>query len=81
MIKILADTHIPYLKGALEPFCEMRYMPGDRITASDLKDIDGLVIRTRTRADRKLLESTPVQLVTSATIGYDHIDTDLIITR
>ncbi len=76
MITLVADTHIPYLKGVLEPYCEIRYLPGNKIRKKDLENADGLIIRTRTQANRSLLEGTPVQFIASATIGFDHIDTD-----
>jgi len=75
MIKIIADDKIPFLKGALDEKAEVIYLPGARITPEDLKDADGLVIRTRTRCDRSLLEGSRVSFIASATIGYDHIDT------
>ncbi|MFA4864735.1 MAG: 4-phosphoerythronate dehydrogenase, partial [Bacteroidales bacterium] len=37
---------------------------------------DGLVIRTRTFCNASLLEGTPVRFIATATIGFDHIDTD-----
>jgi erythronate-4-phosphate dehydrogenase len=75
MITIVADENIPFLKGVLEPFCRMEYLPGDGIQNEDLAKADGLIIRTRTRCDPKLLEGTPVRFIATATIGYDHIDT------
>ena len=41
-----------------------------------LMDADALITRTRTRCNRELLEGTSVQFIASATIGYDHIDTE-----
>ena len=38
-------------------------------------DADALVIRTRTRCNATLLEGTKVRFIATATIGYDHIDT------
>lgn len=75
MIRIVADDKIPFLKGALEGVAEVTYLPGNRITRSDLKDADCLITRTRTRCDRALLEHTNIRLIASATIGFDHIDT------
>jgi erythronate-4-phosphate dehydrogenase len=37
---------------------------------------DGLIIRTRTNCNAALLDGTPVKFIATATIGYDHIDTD-----
>lgn len=75
MIKIIADDKIPFLKGALDEKAEVIYMPGSRISRGDLQDADGLIIRTRTRCERSLLEGSRVSFIASATIGYDHIDT------
>ena len=35
-----------------------------------------LITRTRTRCDRALLEGSRIRLIATATIGFDHIDTD-----
>jgi len=75
MKRIVADDKIPFLQGALEGVAEVKYLPGHRISRKDLMEADGLITRTRTRCDRQLLEGTPVSIVASATIGYDHIDT------
>lgn len=74
-LKIIADDRIPYLKGVLEPFAEIRYLPGHAITSGELKDASALLTRTRTRCDRNLLNNTGVRFIGTATIGYDHIDT------
>jgi erythronate-4-phosphate dehydrogenase len=76
MIRIVADDKIPFLKGALEEVAEMVYLPGSQITNGDLADADALITRTRTRCNRELLERTGIAIIASATIGYDHIDTE-----
>lgn len=76
MITIIADDHIPFLKGVLEPYARMVYLPGNRITKTDLLRANGLIIRTRTKCDESMLEGTPVKFVATATIGFDHIDTE-----
>ncbi|MBN1791315.1 MAG: 4-phosphoerythronate dehydrogenase PdxB [Bacteroidales bacterium] len=73
---IIADDKIPYLRGVLEPFAEVVYVPGDRITNNILKNADALLTRTRTRCNETLLKGTSVQFIGTATIGCDHIDTD-----
>jgi erythronate-4-phosphate dehydrogenase len=75
MIRIVADEHIPFLKGSLEPYAEVIYLPGHHITRSVLSDADGLITRTRTRCDAGLLQGTPVRFIASATSGFEHIDT------
>ncbi len=74
-MKIVADDKIPFLRGVLEPYAEVIYLPGARISRGDVADADALITRTRTRVNRDLLEGTKVKFVATATIGYDHIDT------
>lgn len=75
MLRIVADDKIPFLKGALEPFAEMIYMPGNKISREILMHSDALLIRTRTKCDESLLKDTGIRFIGTATIGYDHIDT------
>ncbi len=75
-IKIIADQDIPFLKGVFEPYAEIEYYPGNKITSSVVKNADALVIRTRTKCNRDLLNGSEVKFISSATIGFDHIDTD-----
>ena len=74
-MKIIADSAIPFLRGVLEPFAGVEYLPGTAISATDVRNADALVIRTRTRCDEKLLADSRVKLIATATIGFDHIDT------
>jgi erythronate-4-phosphate dehydrogenase len=74
-MKIIADDKIPYLKGLLEPYCEIEYHPGAAIDKNILKDADGLITRTRTKCNKELLDNTKIKFIATATIGYDHIDT------
>lgn len=75
-MKIVVDDKIPYIR---ETICQLAdetvFLSGAAITADDVRDADVLVVRTRTRCNRQLLEGSKVQLVVTATIGYDHIDT------
>jgi erythronate-4-phosphate dehydrogenase len=74
-MKIVADDKIPFLKGALEPFAEVTYLPGKHISREALKGADALIIRTRTKCTADLLKGTNVKFIGTATIGFDHIDT------
>ena len=74
-MKIVADDKIPFLKGVLEPFGEILYLPGNSISNDLIRNADALLIRTRTKCNEKLLHDTKVKFIATATIGYDHIDT------
>lgn len=73
-MKIVADSAIPYLEGVLEPYAEVCRLPGSAIRQEHVLDADALLVRTRTRCDGKLLGSSRVRFVGTATIGTDHID-------
>ncbi len=75
-MKVIIDDKIPYIKGALEPFAEVIYLPGSKTTPKVVKDADALITRTRTICNKNLLENSSVKFIASATIGYDHIDTE-----
>ncbi|WP_372949498.1 4-phosphoerythronate dehydrogenase PdxB [Mariniphaga sp.] len=75
-MKIVIDDKIPYIRGAFEPFAEVVYLPGNKTTPDVVKDADAIVTRTRTKCNRELLEGSKVKFITTATIGYDHIDTE-----
>ena len=74
-LKIIADHKIPFLRGVLEPYAEVIYLPGRSITNELIRDADALIIRTRTICNETLLKDTGVKFIATATIGYDHIDT------
>ena len=76
-MKIIVDNKIPYIHEAVEQIAdEVVYLPGSGFTAGDVRDADALVIRTRTRCNRELLEGSKVKFIATATIGFDHIDVD-----
>ena len=75
MFKIIADKDIPFLNGVLEPYANVTYLPGRQITRDTLKDADAILIRTRTKCYESNLKGTSVRFIGTATIGFDHIDT------
>lgn len=75
-MKIVIDDRIPYIKGVLEPFGEVLYLPGTIITHETVNDADAIITRTRTFCDAKLLRGSSVKFIATATIGHDHIDAD-----
>jgi erythronate-4-phosphate dehydrogenase len=74
MLKVIADDKIPFLKGVLEPYSDITYLPGRLISKEHLKDCDALIIRTITKCTNELLDGTNVSFIGTATIGFDHID-------
>ncbi|MBR5923836.1 MAG: 4-phosphoerythronate dehydrogenase PdxB [Bacteroidales bacterium] len=74
-MKIVCDNKIPFLRGALEPYAEVVYLPGKETTAEVVRDADALITRTRTACNASLLEGSKVRVIATATIGFDHIDT------
>lgn len=76
-MKAVVDDKIPYISGAIESIAdEVVYLPGRSFTADAVRDADVLVVRTRTRCNRSLLEGSKVRFIATATIGFDHIDTE-----
>lgn len=75
-MKIIIDDKIPYIRGAFEDVAEVIYLPGLKTTAEIAKNADAIVTRTRTICNEKLLAGSSVKFIATATIGYDHIDTD-----
>ena len=74
-MKIVCDNKIPFLRGALEPYADVVYLPGKETTAEVVKDADALITRTRTICNEGLLAGSSVKVIATATIGFDHIDT------
>jgi len=75
-MKIIIDDKIPYIRGAFERVAEVIYLPGPKTTSEVVKDADVIVTRTRTGCNEKLLKGSSVKFIATATIGYDHIDTE-----
>ena len=76
-MKVIIDHKIPYIKEAIEKIAdEVVYLPGHAFTKEEVKDADALIVRTRTRCNQELLEGSQVKFIATATIGYDHIDTE-----
>ncbi|MBO5980615.1 MAG: 4-phosphoerythronate dehydrogenase [Bacteroidales bacterium] len=73
-MKIVADKTIPLLEGVVVPYAEVVYIDGSQILREDVLDADALIIRTRTKCNSDLLDGTKVQMISTATIGTDHID-------
>ena len=65
-MKIVCDNKIPFLKGVLEPYADVVYLPGKETTPEVVKDADALITLTRTICNEALLSG-------SLEIGRAHV--------
>ncbi len=72
--KVIIDAAVPYIRGVLEPWFDVEYLPAAQIDAAAVRNASALIIRTRTKCDAALLEGSNVKFIATATIGMDHID-------
>lgn len=73
-MKIVADSHIPFIKEYFGGYGELVLKPGRAISHRDVKEADILLVRSITSVDEKLLANTRVRFVGSVTAGADHLD-------
>lgn len=73
-MKIVIDDSIPFINGLFEPYADVLYKTGDGICRNDIKDADAMIIRTRTKCNKALLEGTSVKILSTVAIGTDNID-------
>jgi erythronate-4-phosphate dehydrogenase len=73
-MRIVVDDKIPFIRGVLDSFADVAYIPGAEIAPEDVAEADALIVRTRTRCAEELLDGSKVRFIATATIGYDHID-------
>ncbi|MDE6161174.1 MAG: erythronate-4-phosphate dehydrogenase, partial [Muribaculaceae bacterium] len=73
-MNILVESKVPFLDGLLEPYAHVLYAHPDSITPTLVKDVDAMIVRTRTRCDATLLDGSRCRFIGTATIGTDHID-------
>ena len=71
---LLIDDKIPFMRGQAERLGRAVYLPGAEIAPADVRKADALIVRTRTKIDKRLLDGSRVRFVATATIGTDHID-------
>lgn len=77
-MKIIADENIAFVKECFSSIGDVQTIDGRAISASAVKDVDILLVRSITRVDEKLLADSRVKFVATATIGFEHIDTDFL---
>lgn len=60
-----------------QPFLKVRKSHTPELAQVDLSDIHSLIIRSRTKIDREILSrAKKLQVIVTATSGFDHIDLD-----
>jgi erythronate-4-phosphate dehydrogenase len=78
-VKVIVDDKIPFIRGVIETVAdEVVYCKGTDFTPALVHDADALVVRTRTRCNEALLKDSKVSFIATATIGFDHIDTNYL---
>ena len=78
MINIAADSQIPEIKNRLAECIDadysFEYFDPNTVSASDLKKIDALLVRSTLLVNQRLCEGTRISYVASATSGINHLD-------
>jgi len=77
-MKIVADENIPGLDDTFGEHGSIIRINGRKITHKDLVEADVLLVRSVTQVNQHLLQSSSVKFVGSATIGFDHLETDFL---
>ena len=70
------DSSLPYLEGLVEQVADVCRLPNRDFTPETIRGARALLIRSVVHAGRELLEGSGVEIVATATAGFDHIDAD-----
>ena len=81
LVKIVADTNIPYVREAFAELGDITRVAGRQLTAVHVRDADVLLVRSVTPVNAALLDGSSVKFVATATIGFDHVDTAYLAAR
>ena len=73
-MKLVIDDTVWGFEEIFSDFGEIITLPGRQIDRQSLLDCDILIIRSRTKVNKELLQGTKVQFVGSTVAGLDHID-------
>lgn len=77
-MKIIADENIPFVKECFSSIGDVQALSGRQITPKVVADVDILLVRSITPVNEKLLAESSVKFVATATIGFEHVDTDYL---
>ena len=79
VMKILADQNMPLVEQYFADFGEVERFDGRKLTPEQLINVDVLLTRSVTNVNHELLaQANKLSFVGTATIGIDHIDTQLL---
>ena len=73
-MKIVCAASVLHGRDAFSPLGDVTLLPDRDIRREDLAGARALIVRSKTRVNRDLLEGTPVEFVATATAGADHFD-------
>jgi len=73
-MKLMIDDAVWGFEEIFSDFGEIVTLPGRQINRQSLLDCEILIVRSRTKVNKKLLEGTKIQFVGSTVAGLDHID-------
>jgi len=74
-MKIVCAASVVQAREAFSGLGDVTVLADREIRREHLLDADALIVRSKTRVNRELLEGTSVEFVATATAGADHIDT------
>jgi erythronate-4-phosphate dehydrogenase len=78
-MRIVIDENMPYAQALFSQLGEVIALPGRTISAEDLVDVDGLMIRSVTKVNQELIsKANKLKFVGTATAGKDHVDEALL---
>ncbi|MCQ8877236.1 4-phosphoerythronate dehydrogenase [Pseudoalteromonas shioyasakiensis] len=81
-MKILADQNMPLVEQYFADLGQVERFDGRALQSDQLVDVDVLLTRSVTQVNETLLsKANKLKFVGTATIGVDHIDTDLLTQR
>ncbi len=72
--KLVIDSAIPFIEPLFTGIADVIAVPAHEICPAQVKDADGLIVRSVTQVNQALLERSKVRFVGTATIGTEHLD-------
>jgi len=82
LINIAADLQIPEIKARLDDLLDaeysLKFFDSSTVSASDLQNIDALLVRSTLSVNRELCKGTGISFIASATAGVNHLDIDFL---